>query len=121
MPSHIYGIKNCDTMKKALTWLDQHGHRYVFHDYKKEGADATVLARWCATVGREVLINTRGTTWRGLPESERLVSDDATAITLMQAHPSLIKRPVLELADGRMLVGFNAASYAAALEASAHD
>ncbi|MEZ5609563.1 MAG: ArsC family reductase [Rhodocyclaceae bacterium] len=111
----IYGIRNCDTMKKALTWLDSQAIAYTFHDYKREGIDSTTLADWVARVGREPLVNTRGTTWRKLPDEARRIDADADAIALMQANTSLIKRPVLDTGDGRLLVGFNADTYATEL------
>ncbi|MBT0961412.1 ArsC family reductase [Denitromonas sp. IR12] len=111
----IYGIRNCDTMKKAFTWLDSQAIAYAFHDYKREGIDETTLADWIARVGRTPLVNTRGTTWRKLPEADRRIDTDADAIALMAANPSLIKRPVLDTGDGRLLVGFDADTYATAL------
>lgn len=114
MPT-IYGIKNCDTMKKAFAWLDSHGVRYDFHDYKSAGIDAARLKAWAKQVGWEVLLNTRGTTWRKLPPDAQANVDEARALRLMVENPSLIKRPVLE--NGKtLLVGFDAARYAAALE-----
>lgn len=107
----IYGIRNCDTMKKAFQWLEVHGVAYTFHDYKREGIDAATLAGWIARVGREALVNTRGTTWRKLPDDARRIDSDADAIALMQANTSLIKRPVLDTGEGRLLVGFNADTY----------
>ena len=112
----IYGIPNCDTMKKARTWLEANGVAHEFHDYKKAGIDADTLANWVARVGREMLVNTRGTTWRKLTETERTIGSDADAIALMAAHPSLIKRPVLDLGGARLLVGFKADTYAEHLE-----
>jgi len=108
----IYGIRNCDTMKKALTWLDAHGIEYAFHDYKKEGIDETTIQNWLAHTERTVLVNTRGTTWRKLPAEAQDISSDAAAIALMMAHPSLIKRPVLDTGGG-LLVGFKPELYAA--------
>ena len=103
----LYGIPNCDTVKKARTWLDAKGTAYTFHDYNKAGIDAASLKRWLGVVGKDTLVNTRGTTWRKLSEDERSNLSDARAIALMQAHPSVIKRPVLEGKD-ILLVGFNA-------------
>ncbi|KAA3653823.1 MAG: ArsC family reductase [Proteobacteria bacterium] len=111
----IYGIRNCDTMKKALTWLDSHAIAYAFHDYKREGIDDATLADWVARVGREPLVNTRGTTWRKLPDEARRIDSDADAIALMAANTSLIKRPVLDTGDGRLLVGFKPDTYATEL------
>ncbi len=106
----IFGIKNCDTMKKAFAWLDQHDVRYEFHDYKKAGIDATRLKKWSTQVGWEILLNTRGTSWRKLSAAQQADMDEAKAIRLMGENPSLIKRPVLE--NGKaLLVGFDAARY----------
>lgn len=108
----IYGIRNCDTMKKALTWLDAKGIAYTFHDYKKAGIDEDTLRGWLGRVDRSVLVNTRGTTWRKLPVEQQCIDSDAHAIALMLAHPSLIKRPVLDRGDA-LLVGFKPEQYAA--------
>ena len=108
----LYGIRSCDTMKKAWTWLDQHGVSYQFHDYKKAGVDAERLGRWADRVGWEVLLNRSGTTFRGLPEADKQGLDREKALGLMLAQPSMIKRPVLE-ADGKVLVGFKPELYAA--------
>jgi Spx/MgsR family transcriptional regulator len=113
----LYGIRNCDTMKKAWTWLDGRGVAYAFHDYKKEGVDRPRLERWAREVGWERLLNRSGTTFRKLPEADRSNLDEAKAIGLMLAQPSMIKRPVLE-ADGGLLVGFNPADYARRFGAS---
>jgi arsenate reductase len=110
----IYGIKNCDTMKKARGWLDDHGVAYGFHDYKAEGIDRARLTRWAREVGWESLLNRAGTTFRKLDEAERQALTEAKAIALMLAQPSMIKRPVLEL-DGKLLVGFKPDVYAAAV------
>jgi arsenate reductase len=106
----LYGIRNCDTMKKAWTWLDDHGVAYAFHDYKKEGIDRAHLDAWAGKVGWEVLLNRAGTTFKKLPDADKQGIDQAKAIALMQAQPSMIKRPVLE-ADGQLLVGFKPADY----------
>jgi arsenate reductase len=111
----IYGIKNCDTMKKARAWLDQHGVAYVFHDYKSEGLDRARLERWVKKLGWEVLLNRAGTTFRDLPEDRKQELDAAKAIGLMLAQPSMIKRPVLDLGGGRLLVGFKPDAYGEAL------
>jgi Spx/MgsR family transcriptional regulator len=110
----IYGIKNCDTMKKARAWLDGHGVKFVFHDYKAEGIDRAHLARWCKKVGWETLLNRAGTTFRALPEGQKQGLDREKAIALMLAQPSMIKRPVLEL-GGDLMVGFKPETYASAL------
>jgi arsenate reductase len=113
MTTTIYGIPNCDTMKKARTWLSDHGVAYAFHDYKTAGIDRARLQHWSGKVGWGVLLNRAGTTFRKLPDGERANLDEAKAIGLMLAQPSMIKRPVLELTDGRLLVGFKPESYAA--------
>ena len=112
----IYGIKNCDTMKKARTWLDDHEVSYEFHDYKTAGIDVAALARWSKQVGWETLLNRNGTTFRDLPEADKQGLDAAKAIALMLAQPSMIKRPVLDLGGGRLLAGFKPAAYEGALK-----
>jgi arsenate reductase len=114
MSTTIYGIKNCDTMKKARTWLDQHGVQYQFHDYKVAGIQRDKLEAWSKKVGWEVLLNRAGTTFRKLPETERADLNERKAIALMLAQPSMIKRPVLEQ-GARLLVGFKPAEYQDAL------
>jgi arsenate reductase len=118
VPVTIYGIRNCDTMKKARTWLDRHGVAYVFHDYRVAGIDRERLARWEGQVGWETLLNRAGTTFRKLPDREKDGLDTDKALALMLAQPSMIKRPVLDL-GGRLLVGFRPDLYAAALPARA--
>jgi len=110
----IYGIKNCDTMKKARAWLETHGVDYAFHDYKAAGIERERLERWCKKVGWEVLLNRSGTTFRKLPEEDKQGLDAAKAIDLMLAQPSMIKRPVLDLGGGKLLVGFKPEDYSAA-------
>lgn len=112
MTAAIHGIRNCDTMKKAFAWLDAHGVAYAFHDYKMAGATRADLDRWCDRVGWEALLNRAGTTFRKLPEAAKTGLDREAAIALMLAHPSLIKRPVLETADVLEL-GFKPERYAA--------
>lgn len=109
----IYGIKACDTMVKARAWLDGRGVAYAFHDYKARGVERARLERWAKAVGWERLLNRAGTTFRKLPDADKAGLDEARAIALMLAQPSMIKRPVLE-ADGRLLVGFKLDAYAAA-------
>ena len=111
----IYGIKNCDTMKKARSWLDKHEVAYSFHDYKADGIASAQLAGWAKAVGWEVLLNRSGTTFKALPDEKKQGLDQGKAIALMIAQPSMIKRPVLDLGDGRLLVGFKPEAYAAAL------
>lgn len=111
----LYGIRNCDTMKKARAWLDAHGVAYAFHDYKVAGIDAARLDDWIGRVGWEILLNRAGTTFRKLPEAERADIDVAKATALMLAQPSMIKRPVLDTGDA-LLVGFKPERYDAALK-----
>ncbi|MDR6951857.1 arsenate reductase [Ancylobacter sp. 3268] len=112
MAATIYGIKNCDTMKKARAWLDQHGVAYEFHDYKAAGIDRERLGGWIKQLGWEVLLNRAGTTFRALPDAEKQDLDGPKALALMLAQPSMIKRPVLEDGD-RLIVGFKPEIYAA--------
>jgi arsenate reductase len=107
----IYGIKNCDTMKKARAWLDEHGVAYTFHDYKAQGIDRTRLESWSRDMSWETLLNRAGTTFRKLPEADKADIDKRKAIALMIAQPSVIKRPVLDV-GGRLLVGFKPELYA---------
>ena len=109
----LHGIPNCDTVKKARVWLDQHGVAYRFHDYKKDGVTAATLKAWAGEVGWEVLLNRAGTTFKALPDTDRQDLDEAKAIALMVRQPSMIKRPVVEGA-GPLLVGFKPERYAAA-------
>jgi arsenate reductase (glutaredoxin) len=111
----IYGIKNCDTMKKARAWLDKRGVDYAFHDYKTAGIERAQLERWCKKVGWEVLLNRAGTTFRKLPEKDQQSLDAGKAVALMLAQPSMIKRPVLDVGGGKLLVGFKPDEYGAAL------
>lgn len=110
----LYGIPNCDTVKKARTWLDARGIGYAFHDYKKAGADAAKLAAWCDAAGWDKVLNRAGTTFRKLPDSDKTDLDQAKAVALMAANPSCIKRPIAEHPGG-LLVGFKEAEWAAAL------
>ena len=111
----LYGIPNCDTVKKARAWLDARGIAHAFHDYKKAGADPTQVARWVANAGLDRVLNRAGTTFRKLPEADRADLDAAKAVALMVAQPSLIKRPIVEH-DGGLLVGFQPDQWAAALD-----
>ena len=106
----IYGIKNCDTMKKARAWLDSHGVAYHFHDYKTEGIERARLVRWTKQVGWETLLNRAGTTFRKLDGADKEALSETKAIALMLAQPSMIKRPVLDL-GGKLLVGFKPEIY----------
>ena len=110
----LYGIPNCDTVKKARNWLEAQGLAYAFHDYKKAGADAGKLAAWCAAAGWDKVLNRAGTTFRKLPDAEKADLDQAKAIAVTLANPSCIKRPILEHPGG-LLVGFKEADWAAAL------
>lgn len=109
----IYGIKNCDTMKKARAWLDAQGIVCGFHDYKSAGIERGVIEGWVRKTGWEVLLNRAGTTFRKLPEADRDGLTEKKAIALMIAQPSMIKRPVLDI-DGTLLVGFKPEQYKAA-------
>ena len=110
----VYGIRNCDTMKKAFAWLDAHGVEYSFHDYKREGVPAARLAAWAKSVGWQRLANTRGPTWRKIPDKAKSNLGEAQTLLLLQAHPSAIRRPVVEYGR-KILVGFDAAGYSRAL------
>lgn len=114
MTATIYGIKACDTMKKARAWLDAAGVTVAFHDYKALGAPPEKLAAWASEVGWERLLNRNGITFRKLPDADKADLSEAKALALMAAHPSLIKRPVLETGRG-LIVGFKPEIYAAAL------
>ena len=109
----LYGIKACDTMKKARTWLDEHGVKYQFHDYKVSGIDREHLEAWCKKAGWETVLNRAGTTFRKLPDDQKVDLNERKAIALMLEQPSMIKRPVLEK-GARLLVGFKPAEYQAA-------
>ena len=110
----MYGIPNCDTVKKARVWLDQYGVAFAFHDYKKAGIDEASLRLWVAEHGWATVLNRAGTTFRALPEADKADIDEDKAVALMLAQPSMIKRPVLDLGD-RRIVGFKPELYAAAL------
>tara|TARA_B100000470_G_C19736932_1_gene367267 strand:+ start:422 stop:775 length:354 start_codon:yes stop_codon:yes gene_type:complete len=114
----LYGIKACDTMKKARTWLDEHGVDYQFHDYKTQGIDAERLHAWCTEHGWEIILNRKGTTFRKLDDADKENIDTDKAVALMQANPSTIKRPVLDIGSQR-LVGFKPEWYASAFESNA--
>ncbi|MFN3714577.1 MAG: Spx/MgsR family RNA polymerase-binding regulatory protein [Alcanivoracaceae bacterium] len=111
----VYGIKACDTMKKAFTWLDQHKVDWQFHDYKKAGASEKDLKRWIKAFGWENVINRRGTSWKKLPESERETMTATTAVQAALANPSLIKRPIIE-GDGILELGFDPTRWADVIE-----
>ncbi len=107
----IYGIKNCDTMKKARAWLDKHDVAYAFHDYKTAGIEKARLEGWSKKAGWETLLNRAGTTFRKLPDKDKEGLSEKKAIALMLAQPSMIKRPVLDLGGGKILVGFSPEIY----------
>jgi arsenate reductase len=108
----VFGIPNCDTVKKARSWLTEHGADFVFHDFKKLGVPAELLPGWIAAMGWEKLVNRKGSTWRQLDDATRAaVVDAASASALMLAHPSVIKRPVVVWADDRVTVGFDATEW----------
>ncbi|MSQ53293.1 MAG: arsenate reductase [Betaproteobacteria bacterium] len=107
----VYGIKNCDTMKKAFAWLSKNGIDSHFHDYKKSGVPIDRLRAWSEHAGWQKIVNTRGTTWRKIPESERENLNEARALALLEKYPSAIKRPVVE-AGAKLLVGFDDAEFA---------
>ena len=109
----IYGIKNCDTMKKARAWLDKHGVAYEFHDYKSAGIARGALENWTRAVGWETLLNRSGRTFRALPPKDQESLSEKKALALMAAQPSMIKRPVLDI-GGKLLVGFKPEQYAKA-------
>jgi len=109
-PITVFGIPNCDTVKKARKWLDTQSVSYDFHDYKKKGIDENTLTSWCDKFGWEALVNRRGTTWRKLDDAQKTDLDQASAITLMQENTSLIKRPVIQTKN-ELLLGFDAEQY----------
>lgn len=111
----IYGIKNCDNMKKARAWLDKQGVAYAFHDYKTAGIDRALLERWSKKVGCETLLNRAGATFRKLPERDRANLTENKALALMLEQPSMIRRPALDLGGGKLLVGFKPEIYAGAV------
>ena len=111
----LYGIPNCDTVKKARVWLDAQGKDYTFHDYKKEGTDPEKIARWIAAAGLDVVVNRKGTTFRALSDADKaLAADSHTAVALLVQQPSIIKRPIVEHPGG-ILVGFKEDEWSAAL------
>jgi len=111
----VYGIKNCDTMKKAFAWLAANRVAYEFHDYKKAGAPPAKLKAWAKRAGWEALANTRGPTWRKIPEKQRAGLTEARMLALLEAHTSAIRRPIVE-AGGRLIVGFDPAEFARTLK-----
>ena len=112
----LYGIPNCDTVKKARVWLEERGVGYVFHDYKKAGIDRASLERWVGELGWEAVLNRSGTTFRALPDADKADLTASKAVELMLAQPSMIKRPILDLGD-RRVAGFKPEAYAALFDA----
>jgi arsenate reductase len=111
----IYGIRNCDTMKKAFAWLDARNIAYEFHDYKKDGVSLAKLKEWAARAGWEKLANTRGPTWRKIPDAQRENATEARVLALLARNTSAIKRPIVE-SGSKLLIGFDPAEYAATLQ-----
>jgi arsenate reductase len=111
----IYGIRNCDTMKKAFAWLDARNIAYEFHDYKKDGVSQAKLKEWAARAGWEKLANTRGPTWRKIPDAQRENATEARVLALLARNTSAIKRPIVE-SGSKLLIGFDPAEYAATLQ-----
>jgi Spx/MgsR family transcriptional regulator len=103
----VFGIKNCDSMKKAFAWLEDRGIEYSFHDYKKAGVPRDRLVEWCRAVGWKTLLNTKGSTWRKLMPEQQNISTQSKAVATMVEHPSIIRRPVIESEGGQLLVGFD--------------
>lgn len=119
MPVTVYGIKNCDTMKKAFAWLDEHAVDYSFHDYKKSGISGDKLASWVLRAGGwEHVVNKSGLTFRGLPETTKGSLDDERAIALMMEKPSMIRRPIIEADGGKLIIGFSDESFIASFDPS---
>ncbi|PLX76077.1 MAG: ArsC family reductase [Azoarcus sp.] len=114
----IYGIRNCDTMKKSIAWLTERGAAYRFHDYRKDGITSGKLHDWSKALGWKTLINTRGTTWRKLSPEQQAIDTQSAAVQLMLENPSLIKRPVVETASGHLLVGFDPQLFASFIKHS---
>ncbi len=112
MTDRLYGIANCDRCRAARRWLDARGMEYRFHDLRRDGLTAETLSRWIDALGPEAIVNRRSTTWRGLDATEReAAGDPARVIELLLRHPTLIRRPLLETGDGRVIQGFEAALY----------
>lgn len=103
----LYGIKNCDTMKKAFQWLEERNIPYEFHDYKKAGVPRDKLVAWCKALGWKTLLNTKGPSWRKLTQEQQAIFTQSQAVALMIEHPSVIRRPVVETESGHLLVGYD--------------
>lgn len=103
----IYGIKNCDSMKKAFAWCDAHGVAYEFHDYKKQGVPRDRLVAWCQTMGWKSLMNTKGPTWRKLSPEQQDITSQSKAVVVMMENSSVIRRPVVETSEDKLLIGFD--------------
>ena len=106
----LYGIKNCDTVKKARRWLEDHGVEYQFHDFRQDGLDKNQLTSWVETLGWETVVNKRSTTWRNLSDKDKDISNNSQAISLLLANPTLIKRPITE-SNKTLLIGFKEAEF----------
>lgn len=109
----LFGIPNCDTVRKARKWLEAEGIEYQFHDFKKQGVTEDALSEWISQAGLDTVLNRRGTTWRQLPESDREGIDETKAIALLLEHTSMIKRPVLQMTNGIVHIGFKPEQYQA--------
>jgi Spx/MgsR family transcriptional regulator len=107
----IYGIKNCDSMKKAFAWLDERAIPYEFHDYKKQGVPRDRLVAWCRALGWKTLVNTKGTTWRKLTIEQQDITTQSKAVATMMEHSSVIRRPVIETEGGHLLVGYDQTTF----------
>jgi len=107
----VFGIKNCDSMKKAFAWLEERDLPYEFHDYKKAGVPREKLVAWCKVLGWRTLLNTKGTTWRKLSPEQQDISTQSKAVATMLEHPSIIRRPVIETTGGHLLVGFDPTTF----------
>lgn len=108
IPIKVYGIKNCDTMKKTFNWLEANGVAYDFHDYKKLGVPEEKVLGWCAAIGWHALLNTKGPTWRKLTPAQQAIRTPAEALAVMRENSSVIRRPLIERADGKIQLGFDA-------------
>ncbi|MBC7103886.1 MAG: ArsC family reductase [Parvibaculum sp.] len=114
----VYGLKNCDTCRKALKWLEAEGIRHKFHDVRADGIKPAEVKRFAKSAGWETLLNKAGTTWRGLPDTQKADVSEAEAVALMAEHPALIKRPVFDFGKGQVVVGFRDLQKAAVLKAA---
>lgn len=106
----IYGIKNCDTVKKARKWLDENGYDYYFHDFRQDGIETSIISKWVEHLGWEKVVNKRSTTWRNLSDKEKAISNNKQAVKILSVNPTLIKRPVVETKSG-LLIGFKESEF----------